>query len=64
MEKDFGETWVTYGIIMRVPFRNINVIQQFLKDKATFVYDKASIGKLIIKEQAPSGSTEGVDVEH
>jgi len=64
MEDEFGETWVTYGVIMRLPFKEIKHIQQILKDRGMHVYDRISIGRLIIKEEIPpSGSNEGGDVE-
>lgn len=64
MEKDLGDTWVSFGVVMRLPLKETTHIEEYLRAKGVYVYDKVSLGKLILKEQSPpSGSNEGVEDE-
>lgn len=60
-----GDTWISYGVIVKLPLKETTHIKEYLKEKGVFVYDKVSLGRLILREETPqpSGNNEGVDIE-
>jgi hypothetical protein len=56
-EDSFIETWVNYGLIVRLPFKDISILKEFCKEKGIrVIFDKASLSHIIIKEVSPSGN--------
>ena len=58
MEEELMNTWVNYGIVIRLPFKDIHKIIEFCKDNdIRVIYNKASLSHLLIKELPPSGNS-------
>ena len=64
LDKEYEDMWINYGLIARLPLKEVKAIKSFLEENnIKLVYDKVSIGHLLIKEKYPSGSLnpEGTD---
>ena len=59
MKEDFIDTWVNYALLVKLPFKTIDRLKEFLhQEDIHLIYDKVSIGKIQIKAIEPSGQND------